>query len=92
MPRQSPQPPINWLRVARLARRLTQRELSELSGLSRISIIHLENNHTRPRFETERKLAQALGYPVEAVFPPPGDPSPSYELRQWAKALNGGSR
>lgn len=84
--------PTNWLRVARHSRRLTQRELAQLAGSSRISIVHHENERVTPSYASQRAIAQALGYRVGDLFPPPGKRSPSPELRAWAKALNGRAR
>jgi transcriptional regulator with XRE-family HTH domain len=80
---------VSWLRVARIARRLSQAELAEISGVSRVTITHLENtSRPRPHRRTEERLAAALGYAVEELFPGPGV-SPSPELRDWYHALNG---
>lgn len=83
---------ISWLRVAREARRLTQRDLAELSGLSRVAISHIETHRANPRFSSQRALAKALQMKAEEVFPPPGKPSSSPELRVWARAIYGGER
>jgi transcriptional regulator with XRE-family HTH domain len=81
--------PVTWLRVARLARRLSQRELATAARISQPALSHIETGDAEPRFSTQRRLAEALGYDVDEVFPPPGKRSPSFELREWARALNG---
>jgi transcriptional regulator with XRE-family HTH domain len=68
---------------------LSQRELAELADLSRVAVTRIENGTSRPYFSTERRLAAALGYEVEEVFPWPGNISPSAELRDWYRALTG---
>jgi transcriptional regulator with XRE-family HTH domain len=40
---------------------LSQRELAELAGVSRITIARIETNATFPSLRTIRKLANALG-------------------------------
>lgn len=87
--RQSNNVPQSWLAVARRARRLSQRQLSALCGLSQPAISHIEVGGTKPRTVTKQALASALDYTVAELFPPPGRPSPSAELRDWARALNG---
>ncbi len=79
--------PVSWLSIARKSRRVSQRNLSALSGLSQPAISHIETGMTEPRTVTKRALAQALGYSVEDLFPPPGKRSPSAELVDWHQAL-----
>ena len=57
------------IRYARIARNMTQEELSKLSGVSRATIIGLENGKiTNTKMETLRKIASALGVSLDALF------------------------
>ncbi len=56
---------LGRLREERKRSRLTQEELSRISGVSRVSIARLETGATRAKPETARKLARALK--VDAV-------------------------
>ena len=57
------------IRYARLAKGMTQEELSKLSGVSRATIIGLESGKiTNAKTETLRKIASALGVTVDALF------------------------
>lgn len=87
-----PDRPVSWLRVARLARRLSQRELAAAARISQPALSHIETGISEPHFSTQRRLATALGYDLDEVFPPPGRRSPSFELREWERALNGTTR
>ncbi len=51
---------LGRLREERKRSRLTQEELSRISGVSRVSIARLETGATRAKPETARKLARAL--------------------------------
>lgn len=53
-------PVLRMLRATREARFLTQAELAERAGVSRVAIIRLESG-TPARVSTARKLAAALG-------------------------------
>jgi len=48
------------LRMARREKGFTQSRLSEITGLSRRSIVHYERHATMPPLEKVKKLAQAL--------------------------------
>lgn len=58
--------------LLRHSRRLTQAELAALAGISRESVGKIERGDERPRRKTAQKLAVALGWPVETVFPDQG--------------------
>ena len=47
---------------------LTQQELAELAGVTRQSIISIEQGRYRPSVELALKLARALGCSVEELF------------------------
>ena len=55
------------VRAVREGRSLTQAEVAERAGVRWLAISRLENGHTRPRPGTVRKLAEALGVPVETL-------------------------
>jgi len=59
------------LRQKRLARGLTQVEVAESSGLEQSLISKLENGRHRPRFDTLRKYAVALGLSVPEALRTP---------------------
>jgi len=48
------------LREERKRSRLTQEELSRISGVARVSIVRLETGATRAKPDTVRRLARAL--------------------------------
>jgi transcriptional regulator with XRE-family HTH domain len=53
-------PKLPRLRAIRIARALSQAELGERSGVSRVAITRLERGDVDARFATIRRLAQAL--------------------------------
>ena len=54
-------PPLKRLREIRESQFLTQKELAQRSGVSRITIARLEGAGEDARFSTVKKLAAALG-------------------------------
>lgn len=58
----------NNLRNIRKEMELTQAELAVLSGLSRATIIGIENNTTIPDGETIAKLVRATSKPANEIF------------------------
>lgn len=54
-------PKLPRLRAVRIARALSQAELGERSGVSRVAITRLEHGDVDARFATIRRLAEALG-------------------------------
>ncbi|GAB2482685.1 hypothetical protein GCM10027265_37410 [Jatrophihabitans fulvus] len=59
-----PEPSVRagtWLRAIRRHRRLSQRELVELSGLRRSTVERIEAGTTVPRFDTVLRLLDATG-------------------------------
>lgn len=61
------------LKQIREAKFVTQKELSEKSGVALVTISRIECDHQKPSFRTIRQLAAALGVePGELVA---GDPS-----------------
>ncbi|WP_409073083.1 helix-turn-helix domain-containing protein [Micromonospora chalcea] len=59
------------LRAMRLARFLTQDDLSERSGLGRATIARIEAGVTAPRMRTIRALARALDVTPSELVPDP---------------------
>jgi predicted transcriptional regulator len=54
-------PKLPRLRTVRLAKMLSQEELADRAGVSRVAITRLERGDIDARFATVRKLAKALG-------------------------------
>jgi transcriptional regulator with XRE-family HTH domain len=61
------------LREVRLLKDLRQYEVSNVSGISQPRISLIENGLVQATKNEEEKLAQALGYSVEEIFPSKGD-------------------
>lgn len=57
----------NQVRVYRAKRKLSQLQLSDISGVSRQTISSIEHG-SAPSFETAQKLAEALGDTVDVIF------------------------
>jgi transcriptional regulator with XRE-family HTH domain len=47
---------------------MTQRDISERTGLAGSYLSRIENRHLEPRPQTLRKIAKALGVPVSELF------------------------
>lgn len=58
----------NCIRALRKARGLRQEDLAALVGVSRQTIIAIENDKYNPTLELAMRLARVLGQPVEAIF------------------------
>ena len=56
---------MNKLRLARLKKFMTQKELASASGISQVTISFIENGHTSPMDLTLSFLANALGCDIE---------------------------
>lgn len=57
------------IKELREKKKLTQEQLSQMSGVSRATIIHLENNEEHEaKVGTLNSLANALGVPVSKLF------------------------
>jgi len=48
---------------------MTQADLADKAGLSRVAVSHLENDLRQPRLSNARKLANALRVDVTDIFP-----------------------
>ena len=58
----------NNLKEIRAKLGITQAELAELVGVSRVSIISIEKGHFIPTVETALRIGKALGVPIEQIF------------------------
>jgi putative transcriptional regulator len=58
----------NRIRVLRFERRMTQEELAVRVGVSRQTIMSIENGHTNPSVLLAFKIAKALEAPITDVF------------------------
>lgn len=58
----------NRLKVLRAERNLTQEELAKMSGLSRATVISIENEAVNPNGDTIAKLTKALKVKPEEIF------------------------
>lgn len=55
---------------ARLSQSLTQKQLSELTGISQADISRLETGTAHPSFNTMKKIAHGLGMHLHFTFVP----------------------
>ena len=82
---------LNW----RLEKKMTQKTLASVSGLTQAQISRLEISGQRPTYRTIQRLAKALGIKPEQLFaPPPGfclDLS-RHEMDRVGKAVVSGQR
>lgn len=74
-----------YLSVARIHRDLSQRELADQTGLTQVTISHIETGRTKPRKSTRNLLAWALGFDADDIWPKKGQKA-NDELRAAAKA------
>lgn len=51
----------NWLRNIRVSAKLTQDTLAELTGIHKVTISRLENDHQKPEKSNVLAIAQAVG-------------------------------
>lgn len=58
----------NRLRVLRLTRGLSQEELARCLGVTRQSILAIENGKYLPSIGLALKIARLFGLPLESVF------------------------
>ncbi|MCK4719733.1 helix-turn-helix domain-containing protein [bacterium] len=60
---------INRLREFRVKADKSQIELSRITGVAQATISNIESCNRTPSYLTRQRLANALGYPVEEIFP-----------------------
>lgn len=60
----------NCIKELRRARGLRQEDLAQLLGVSRQTVVAMENNKYDPTLSLAMKVARLLGQPVESVFFP----------------------
>lgn len=65
------------LAISRFSAGLTQEELAERVGISRVSISNLERGQHQPRRITALALAEALGCTLTELFPPDDERPPA---------------
>jgi len=58
----------NKLKELRKEKNLSQKELSKIMGVSRQTIISIENEEYCPSLPLARKIAKYFGYIIEEVF------------------------
>jgi putative transcriptional regulator len=58
----------NTLKVQRAMKNLTQAELADLAGITRVSVNAIEGGRMVPSVLLALKLARALGVPVDELF------------------------
>lgn len=61
---------INTLIEARKAKKITQKQLSELTGIAQGDISKLENGSANPSIKTLQRLADGLGMMLKIEFIP----------------------
>ena len=59
----------NKVRLTRLIQRLTQFDLSKMTGVSRGALSLIERDLVDPKPSTRKLIADALGRPISDVFP-----------------------
>ena len=57
------------LRVYRVARNLTQAELADRAGITRVTVGALERGENVPHLGTAQRLAEVLGVEIGELFP-----------------------
>ena len=64
----------NTLRVLRAERRWSQADLAARLGVSRQTVIAIENGRYDPSLPLAFSISQLFGQPIEQIFNPDGDP------------------
>ena len=68
--------PLLFLTAARKYRGLTQKQLSELSGVAQSDISQIENGTLNPSLKILKRLAYAMNMTMEISFEPIENPAP----------------
>ena len=55
---------------ARIAKKLSQKQLSELTGINQADISRIENGNANPSIRTLQRLAEGLGMKLKLEFVP----------------------
>ncbi len=63
----------NSVKRARKKRKISQKTLSEKTGIAQSDISRIENGYSNPSWETILRLAEGLGMKVKLVFEPMDD-------------------
>jgi putative transcriptional regulator len=58
----------NQIRELRARREMTQQQLADLVGVTRQTVIAMEQDKYSPSLETAFKVAMVLGVPIEQCF------------------------
>ncbi|GAB2043545.1 helix-turn-helix transcriptional regulator [Agathobaculum sp. TL06] len=58
----------NGIKALRKARGLRQEDMAKLLGVSRQTVVAMENNKYDPTLELAMKVARLLEQPVESIF------------------------
>jgi len=60
---------VNRIKEIRKKQKISQKDLHELSGVAQSEISLIENEKKTVTIETAKKIARALGFSVEHVWP-----------------------
>ncbi|MBP7333076.1 MAG: helix-turn-helix transcriptional regulator [Firmicutes bacterium] len=60
---------MNRLREIMLLKRITQKELSKRTGIAQSEISRIINEEKEIYLKTAKKIARALGKPIEYIWP-----------------------
>lgn len=60
---------MNLIKIIRKKQKVTQTELSEMTGIAQSELSLIENDKKTCNVETAKKIAKALGYSVEHIWP-----------------------
>jgi transcriptional regulator with XRE-family HTH domain len=61
---------LSRLKAWRERRALTQQELADKIGITRVALARIESGQAQPRPRTTRALAKALDVPIDALMEP----------------------
>ena len=61
---------------------MSQRELAEATGLTQVTISHIETGRTMPRLATQKLIAWQLGFEERDIWPPAGKRTRNEALRE----------
>jgi len=58
----------NYIKMYRAEKSLTQKELAQMTGVSRQAIIAIENEKHDPSLKLAGRIAKALEKPIDTIF------------------------